>query len=417
LREKGKSVGFDFDKVIVRTGSDSIKWGKYAGRDVPRWPKAISFGAGDFFQGVIPLWVADMDFAAPPAVLDALQRRIEHGVFGYCAPWPSLNDAVLAHLSSEYGWRIEADWLVWLPGLVTGINVACRAVGGPDSEVFTATPIYPPFLSSPRFSQRRVVSAPLVRRDGAWAWDFDALEAALSPATRLFLLCHPHNPVGRLWREDELQRIAEIAERHDLIVCSDEIHCGLVLDPQLRHRPFAAISPEAAQRSITLMAPSKTFNIPGLGSAFAVIPDAALRRVFRAAMQGIVPDVTVLGLAATEAAFRHAGAWHAALLEYLRANRDRVEERIAALPGLAMTHVEATYLAWIDATELCRMRSLEHPQRFFEQAGVGLSDGADFGRGPRGQRNDGSSFVRLNFGCPRALLDSALDRMQAAVTT
>ena len=391
-------MGFDFDKVIVRSADDSNKWGKYAGRDV------------------IPLWVADMDFAAPPAVLDELRQRVEHGVFGYCRPWPSLNQAVLAHLASEYRWRIETDWLVWLPGLVTGINVACRAVGNADSEVFTATPIYPPFLSSPGFSRRRAVTAPLVRTEGAWAWDFAAVESALSPATRLFLLCHPHNPVGRLWRRDELQRIVEIAERHDLIVCSDEIHCGLVLDPQLRHQPFAALSPEAARRSITLMAPSKTFNIPGLGCAFAVIPDADLRRVFRAAMQGIVPDVTVLGLAATEVALRHAGAWHAALIEYLRANRDRVEERIAAMPGLAMAHVEATYLAWVDAAALGRMRGVENPQQFFEQAGVGLSDGVDFGRGPRGEHNDGSNFVRLNFGCPRALLDTALDRLHQAVT-
>ena len=395
---KHDKVSFDFDRVIVRGSSDSKKWGKYAGRDV------------------IPLWVADMDFAAPPAVVDVLHQRIEHGVFGYCGPWPSLNDAVLGHLASEYGWQIEADWLVWLPGLVSGINVACRAVGEPDSEVFTATPVYPPFLSSPSFSERRLVTAPLARIGGSWEWEFAALEAALTAATRLFLLCHPHNPVGRAWREDELRRLAEIAERHDLIVCSDEIHCGLVLDPGRRHLPFAAISPAAARRSITLMAPSKTFNIPALGSAMAVIPDPGLRRAFRAAMQGIVPDVTVLGLAATEAAFRDAGDWHAELIAYLRDNRDRVEQRIAAMPGLAMTHVEATYLAWIDASELCRMRGIDNPQQFFEHAGVGLSDGADFGRGPRGGINDCSAFVRLNFGCPRALLDTALDRMEVALT-
>ncbi|MFA6310992.1 MAG: PatB family C-S lyase [Sterolibacterium sp.] len=390
---------FDFDTPIDRRASDSVKWGKYAGRDI------------------IPLWVADMDFAAPPAVLDALRRRVEHGVLGYGGAWPSLTAAVQDHLAREYGWQVEADWLVWLPGLVVGLNVACRAVGAPDSEVFTATPVYPPFLSSPRFSQRRVVSAPLARIDGHWEWDFAGLEAALSPATRLFLLCHPHNPVGRVWRADELRRIAEIAERHDLIVCSDEIHCGLVLDRDLRHQPFAATSPEAAQRSITLMAPSKTFNIPGLGSAFAVIPDAALRRAFRAAMQGIVPDVNVLGLAATEAAYRDAGPWHAELIDYLRANRDHVEARFAAMPGLAMSHVEATYLAWIDARQFCQTRGLENPHHFFEQAGVGLSNGADFGRGQRGEAGDSSGFVRLNFGCPRALLDAALDRMQSAVMT
>ncbi|MBI3523156.1 MAG: putative C-S lyase [Betaproteobacteria bacterium] len=387
----------DFDTIIDRRGADSIKWNKYAGRDV------------------IPLWVADMDFAAPPAVLEALQKRVDHGVFGYGEPWPSLVEAVQTHLAEEYSWQIEADWLVWLPGLVTGLNIACRAVGKPNDAVFTFTPVYPPFFSAPQFSQRRAVVAPLTLVDGRWQWDEAAVEAALAvePDTRLFLLCHPHNPVGRVWREEELRRMAAFAERHDLVVCSDEIHCGLVLDPQLRHRPFAALSPESARRSITLMAPSKTFNIPGLGCAFAVIPDAALRRNFEAAMQGIVPHVNVLGLAATEAAYRHGGAWRTALLDTLRSNRDLLEARVAALPGLTMNHVEATYLAWIDARELCRMRGIENPQRFFEQAGVGLSDGANFT--PRGQR-DTSGFIRLNFGCPRPLLESALERMRAALT-
>lgn len=390
-------MSLDFDQSIARSAGDSTKWGKYAGRDV------------------IPLWVADMDFAAPPAVLSALRQRIEHGIFGYCGPWASLTEAVLAHLASEYDWQVEADWLVWLPGLVTGINVACRAVGEDGSEVFTATPVYPPFLSSPAFSRRRVVSAPLARVDGRWAWDFDALEAALTSATRLFLLCHPHNPVGRAWRSEELQRIADVAERHDLVVCSDEIHCGLVLDAGVRHQPFAALSAEAARRSITLMAPSKTFNIPGLATALAVIPDVALRRAFRAAMQGIVPDVNLLGLAATEAAYRDGGAWHAALIDYLRGNRDRLAARIAEMPGLTTTHVEATYLAWIDARQFCQHRGIEHVQRYFENAGVGLSNGADFGCGAPGAPGNCDGFVRLNFGCPRALLDAALDRIQAAM--
>lgn len=383
---------FDFDTVIDRRGGDSAKWNKYAGRDV------------------IPLWVADMDFAAPPAVLDALRRRVDQGVFGYGEAWPSVGDAVVEHLAREYQWTIERQWLVWLPGLVTGLNVACRAVGDPGNAVFTSTPIYPPFLSAPQCSGRRVVSAPLAHKGGRWEWDFAATEAAIDADTRLFLLCHPHNPVGRAWCDDELFEIAAIARRRDLIVCSDEIHCGLILEPGRRHRPFAMQDADAARRSITLMAPSKTFNIPGLGCAFAVIPDAALRRAFRAAMQGIVPHVNVLGLAATEAAYRDCGHWHAALQDYLRGNRDRVEGCIDALPGLAMAHVEATYLAWIDARELCLRRGIGNAQRFFEAAGVGLSDGEDFG----GESYRG--FVRLNFGCPRITLDAALARMQAALT-
>lgn len=382
---------FDFDTPIDRRGGDSVKWNKYAGRDV------------------IPLWVADMDFAAPPALLDALRCRVDQGVFGYGDAWPSLLDAVVEHLAQAYQWTIERQWLVWLPGLVTGLNVACRAVGKPGTAVFTSTPIYPPFLSAPQNSQRRVVSAPLAQNGGRWQWDFAATEAAIDADTRLFLLCHPHNPVGRAWSDEELFEIAAIARRRDLVVCSDEIHCGLILEPGRRHRPFAAQDAEAARRSITLMAPSKTFNIPGLGCAFAVIPDAALRGSFLAAMQGIVPHVNVLGLAATEAAYRDCGDWQAALQDYLRGNRDRVEGFINAWPGLSMAHVEATYLAWIDARELCRRRGIVNVQRFFEAAGVGLSDGEDFG----GERYRG--FVRLNFGCPRATLDAALGRMQAAL--
>ncbi len=370
-----------FDTPIDRRGSDSFKWGKYAGRDI------------------LPLWVADMDFAAPPAVLAALHRRIEHGVFGYGGPWPSLTESVLAHLQGEYGWSIEPEWLVWLPGLVTGLNVACRAV---DGEVLTATPIYPPFLSAPHFSGRKLNRVDLALDNNRWQWDMAAVQQATTAATRLFLFCHPHNPVGRCWSRDELLALADYAERNDLVVCSDEIHCGLILDADKRHIPFASLSPAAAQRSITLLAPSKTFNIPGLGCAFAVIPNPALRRRFEQAMHGIVPHVNVLGLAACEAALRHGGDWHRELIAYLRGNRDRVAATMASLPGVRMAPVEATYLAWIDVRDL----RLAKPAAHFEAHGIGLSDGADFGA---------PGWLRLNFGCPRATLDEALSRFERAV--
>ncbi len=285
---------------------------------------------------------------------------------------------------------------------MTGLNVACRSV---DGDVVTATPVYPPFLSAPVLSGRRLATVPLARCDDRWAWDFDALAAALEPTTRLLLLCHPHNPVGRAWNDRELETLADLAERHDLIVCSDEIHCDLVLGPR-RHRPFAKLGKEASRRSITLMAPSKTFNIPGLGCAFAVIPDQGLRHDFQRAMSGIVPHVNTLGLVACEAALRDCADWHAALIEYLRGNRDRVAAAVAAMPGLRLAPIEATYLAWIDATEA----SLDEPRRFFEAAGVGLSGGADFG-----PNDDYRQFVRLNFGCPRTTLSTALERMRTAL--
>jgi len=371
-------MALDLDQTPDRRGGDSVKWNRYAGRDV------------------LPLWVADMDFAVAPVITDALRRRVEHGIFGYAAPWPSLVEAVRAHLEREYAWGVDPDWLVWLPGLVTGLNVACRAVGG---AAFTATPVYPPFLSAPE----RLLTAPLRLEGDRWAWDLAATEAALTSEARIFMLCHPHNPVGRAWDDAELAALADLAERRDLVVCSDEIHCSVLLDAHRRHRPFASVSAAAARRTITLMAPAKAFNTPGLGCAFAIISDAALRERFKAAMAGIVPHLNVLGLVACEAAFRDGGPWHAALLDYLRGNRDRVLEAVRATPGLRASRVEATYLAWIDA----RDTGLDDPQRAFEEAGVGLSPGRDFGPGDAFR-----GFVRLNFGCTRAVLDEALARLR-----
>lgn len=375
----------EFDFTTLAPPADSIRWGRYADRDV------------------IPLWVADMDFPAPPAVVASLGERIAGGRFGYGAPWPSLVEAVVEHCRDAYGWAVEPDWIVWLPGLVSGLHVACRVVGAPGDGVFSATPVYPPFLAAPVEAGRRLVTMPLVREESVWNWDFAATDAVLK-AARLLLLCHPHNPVGRAWREDELWQLAALAEKHDLVVCSDEIHCDLLLGG--RHRPFATLAPEIAARTITLMAPSKTYNIAGLGCAYAIIPQAGLRRAFLQAMHGIVPHVNVLGLAACEAAYREGGAWRRALLDTLRGHAARVEQAINGLPGLAMTRVEATFLAWID----CRELGIEHPAAFFEQAGVGLSDGTDFGPGHAYRQ-----YVRLNFGTPRTLLDTALQRIEQAV--
>ena len=368
-----------FDRTIERRGSDSVKWGRYAGRDI------------------LPLWVADMDFAAPPAVLAALQARLEHGVFGYGGRDPELDATLVEHLAAAYDWPVAPEWIVWLPGLVSGLNIACRAVEG---DVLSATPVYPPFLSAPGLAGRALRRVELAWQDGRWAWDFAALRAAAAGAG-LLLLCHPHNPVGRCWNAGELREIAAVAAAHDLVVCSDEIHCGLVLDPQRRHQPFATLSDDAAARSITLMAPSKTFNIPGLGCAFAVIADPALRRRFKRALDGIVPHVNVFGLAACAAAYRDCADWHAELLDYLRGNRMRVAQAVAADPRLAMAPVEATYLAWIDVRGL----GLADPAAHFEGHGLGLSDGRDFGA---------PGWLRLNFGCPRTTLDEALRRFAAA---
>jgi cystathionine beta-lyase len=386
----------DFQHPPERRGSDSTKWEKYAGRDI------------------LPLWVADMDFAAPPAVRRALEKRVAHGVFGYGAPWPGLVDSLLGYLESAYGWRVEASWLVWLPGLVTGINVAVRSACVENNDaagILTCTPVYPPFLSAPKNGAQPLRTAALAQTDGRWTMDIAALEAACIPGTKLLLLCHPHNPVGRCWSRAELLQVADFAASHDLLVCSDEIHCDLILDTDKHHLPFAMLNDAAAERSITLMAPSKTFNVPGLGCAFAIIPDLRLRQRFLRLMQGIVPHVNVLGLAACEATFRDCAPWHQELLCLLRQNRDRLEAEVAALPGLSMTHVEATYLAWIDARALAHTLSLPEglsPAAYFETRGLGFSDGADFGA---------PGWVRCNFGCAPELLERALARLRHAVET
>ena len=377
-------VPFDFSTPVERRGTASLKWDKYRGTDI------------------IPMWLADMDFRSPPAVVEALQQRVAHGVFGYTAASEELVEVVCTRLYRQYQWEISPEWLVWLPGLVSGLNLACRAVGHDGDEVLTAIPVYPPFLSAPRQSQRSLVTVPLIQTDGRWEFDFARVERAITPRTKLFLLCNPHNPVGRLFTVAELETLAEICEKHRLVVCSDEIHCELVLDGHRRHVPTAIIRSGLADQTITLMAPSKTFNLPGLGFSFAGIPNKDLRQSFQQAMAGIVPHVNALGYAAGTAAYRDCRDWHTALLDYLRRNRHTAEDAVGRMPGLAMTHAEATYLAWLDARETGR----EDPAGFFETAGVGLFDGKHYGA---------PGFLRLNFGCTHSILIEALSKMRRAV--
>jgi len=375
---------FDFDTMIDRRNTDSEKWDRYKGRDI------------------IPLWVADMDFRSPPAVISALQQRVSHGVFGYSHPSEGLIDAVITHLERDFGWHVDAEWIVWLPGLVCGLNVLCRAVGDSGDEVISFTPVYPPFLSAPGLSQRSLVSVPLQLNNGSWRVDLETLERSITPRSKLLLLCSPHNPVGRAWSREELLGLAKICERHDLVIGSDDIHAGLILDNNRRHIPIASLSPELSRRTITLLAPSKTFNIPGLGCSFAVVSDSGLRQNFKKAMGRIVPHVNLLGFTAAEAAYRDGEPWRLALIDYLSGNLELVTEAVGRMPGFSMTPVEATYLAWIDA----RQSGLAQPARFFEEHGIGLSDGADFGA---------PGYIRLNFGCSRSLLVEALHRMEQAL--
>lgn len=382
-------MSFDFDSPPDRRATDSQKWQKYAGRDV------------------LPLWVADMDFASPPAIIEALHRRVDHGIFGYARPTPSTTEAVVAALAGRYGWPIDPSWLVWLPGLVCGLNVLARGLAEPGDEVISLTPVYPPFTTGPKNQARVSRPVPLLppQPGGHWQIDWDALEAAITPRTKLLYFCHPHNPLGRVWRRDEVARLAALCARHGIILCSDEIHCDLILEPSLLpHVPAALAAPESAAGIVTLMAPSKTYNVPGLGTSFAIISDPELRARFNHATRGIVAEVTALGYAACEAAYRDCEPWRQALIAYLRGNRDYLAAALARdFPRIRLeAPVEATYLAWLNIRQL----GLKHPHAHFEGLGVGLSDGAPFGAHP-------GSYLRLNFGCPRSTLQEALRRLES----
>jgi cystathionine beta-lyase len=381
---------FDFDTPRDRRGTDSQKWQKYAGKDV------------------LPMWVADMDFEVAPAIVDALRRRVAHGVFGYARPVQSTVDAVVGELATRHRWKIDPSWIVWLPGLVCGLNVSVLAFADAGDEVLSLSPVYPPFTSAPRNGGRVAKSVPLALNAYEPLWDIDwkALENAVTPRTKIFLFCHPHNPVARVWSREELALTADFCARHNLVLVSDEIHCDLLLEPGAVHEPFAIAAPAEAARTVTLMAPSKTYNIPGLGVSFAIIPDSAMRARFARASAGIVAEVNALGYAACEAAYRGGAPWREALIAYLRANRDYLTEFfLREMPEIVIeAPVEATYLAWLNVAEL----RLASPVRHFESHGVGLSDGVPFGARP-------GSHVRINFGCPRSTLAEGLARMRAAV--
>lgn len=378
-------MSFDFDTPINRLGTDSHKWARYADRDI------------------LPLWVADTDYRSSPEVIEALKNRADHGVFGYGDPPPGLTEAVLATCADEWSWEVDPAWLVWLPGLVCGINVTCRATGKAGDGVAALTPVYPPFLKAPALMDRKLVTVPLSGDNVAgWGLDGARLNKGLGDNCSVLLWCHPHNPVGRAWRREELESVAEVCLENRAVICSDEIHSQLILAEGVRHVPMAALGPEVAARTITLLAPSKAFNVAGLSCSLAVIPDESLRRRFRRAMAGIVPSVNLMGYVAALASWRDSGDWLAAQIDYLRGNRDYLQGRVNELSGVTMATVEATYLAWLDVSDL----GLEDPVAHFESYGLGFSDGREF---------SGSGFVRLNFGCTRAMLAEACDRLAGAV--
>ncbi len=378
----------DFDRIIDRKGTDSAKWERY----------------GD----ALPLWVADTDFRAPEPVIQALRERVEHGIFGYTFPPADLVEAVQEWLQVRYGWQVDAEAISFVPGVMRGVNLTARAVGSPGDGILVQPPVYYPFFRVAANSDRAMRQLEITRVNGRYEIDLDAFEEAIADEVCLFLLCNPHNPIGRAFSRPELEGMAEICLEHGVIICSDEIHSDIVFSGY-QHIPVASLAPEIAQHTVTCFAPSKTFNIPGLACSVMVVDNPELRQRIEAVGAGLVSGSNLMGYAAARAAYREGGKWLDRLVVYLESNRDFLCDYVhTRLPGIQMNTPEATFLAWLDCSQ-ASIPAGQSPHEFFlSEAKVALNDGASFGPG-------GENYVRLNFGCPRATLVEALDRMEAAL--
>jgi cysteine-S-conjugate beta-lyase len=386
-------MAYDFDRVCDRHGTSSVKWDyerEYTGH-----------------TGLIPLWVADMDFPAPQPIMEAIRRRVDHGIFGYVREPDSYFEAARSWLVRRHGWTVPREWMVPSPSVLSALSVIILTFTAPGDGICIQPPVYHPFGIRIRANGRRVVENPLVLRDGAWDMDLDGLERALDPGTRMLILCSPHNPAGRVWGRPALERLAAICRSRGVLVVSDEIHFDLVMAGH-RHTPMASLSEEAAQNTLTLVAPTKTFNLAGLGGSLTIIPREELRRKFEAAqgaIMGIAPNA--VAVAAAEAAWRQGDSWLDELLVYLQGNYELVKRFMAErLPAVHPFPLEGTYLALLDMRDL-GLTDAALKQKLLQEARVWMDEGAKFGQG-------GEQMQRLNLACPRAILRQALERLAAA---
>jgi cysteine-S-conjugate beta-lyase len=376
---------YSFDQAIDRFHTQSIRWDKYG-------------------PEVIPLWVADMDFRPPPSVVQALQQRIEHGVFGYTYASESLKTAIVEYIQKRYDWPIDPQWLAFLPSVVTGLHLSVRNLTQEGDHILIPQPAYHHFKDSVAKLTREYSTYDMLLEDGRYIFSMSQLEALVQPNTRLLMICNPHNPGGTVFTADELTQLAKFAKKHELLICSDEIHADLILDADLKHVPLGSIGArddDIQTRGFSLMSLNKAYNFPGIGMAWLVCPNRQLRERLTKDLNDLIPHPQLFAYSATQAALDDGQEWLAQLLDYLRANRNLVQQRIEHMPGLQMAHLSATYLAWIDARNL----GVKSPFTFFLKAGVALSPGEQFGD---------AQYVRLNFGTQRHILEQALDRMEQA---
>jgi len=379
----------DFDKYYDRRPTESVKWNLYE-------------------EDVLPLWVADTDFLSPPAVVEQLQKRIEHGIFGYGLPPNGLDEVITKRMRDIYGWDVNVEEISYVPGIVTGFNLAMRCACGEEDSVIYQTPAYPPFVSSPACAGLIGIQNPMyLGDDGQYQVDFDLFEKQIiENRPKIFILCNPHNPTGRVFTVLEMEKFADICLRHKVLICSDEIHCDIVYEGH-KHIPIASLSPEISKITSTFIAPSKTYNIAGLHASVAIIQDEERRNKYLDFKRYLVSDPGLLALVAAKAAYEHGDEWLREQLAYLQANRDYLDAVLPkALPGVSWSKPEATFLGWLDF----RQSGIEGDlQKFFiDHARVALNDGDSFGKG-------GEGFLRINFGCTRATLEKAINQMSDAM--
>lgn len=387
-------MSFDFDNPVNRRNTGCCKWD-----DLQQ-----IFGRTD----ILPLWVADMDFTAPPGVTEALRARLEHPVYGYHTREKSLFESVAEWEKKRHGWHIELEWLMNAPGVVPSISAAILAFTEPGDEIIIQPPVYPPFSACVKSNNRKLVENPLLEVNGRYTPDFDDLEQKITSKTKMLILCSPHNPVGRVWTKDELFKLNEICLRHGILVISDEIHCDLVF-PGHRHIPTAALGDAIARNTIAMISPSKTFNIAGTYTSFVVIPDAEKRRKFTQIIDALkIGAGNLFGIIAAEAAYRTGEAWLEELLPYLEGNAEYLVEYVRTnIPEVKVVKPEGTYLGWLD------FRAVSNDPAYLQElllnrAKVGLNDGAAYGQG-------GACFARINFACSRSLLQEGLVRIEQAI--
>lgn len=384
---------YDFDTVLDRRGTSSLKWDfeeRFTGA-----------------TGLLPLWVADMDFKVPDEILEAVRRRVDHGVFGYTLEPESWFDAAAAWQERRHGWSVRREWMFASPGVIPSFVAAMLALTAPGEGVVIQPPVYNPFAQRIAATGRRVIENPLRLTGTRWEMDLDGLERVIDRGTKMLVLCSPHNPVGRVWERGTLAGLEKVCTRRGVVIVSDEIHSDLVLHGS-RHVPFASVSAAAAAESVTLLAATKTFNLAGMGGALAIVPDAALRAKVQAMHHALFSGAgSAVGAVACEAAWRTGEPWLEALLRYLEGNyaflREALEKR---LPAVKVLPLEGTYLPLLDMHGL-RLSDAAVKERLLRSARVWLNDGAPFGTG-------GAGFQRINIACPRRMLSDAVDRIAAA---